>query len=157
MTEIDRRIAAIQGYIELGLPQEARAEMATLPPEAADRVDVVELEVLCCIAQRNWGTGLHHAMKLCAMAQGEPGGFVHAAYCLHELARTDEALALLMAGPPSLRRKAVFYYNVGCYNASLGRMDQALLMLEQAFLMKPELRLEARRDPDLAVLRGQLR
>lgn len=157
MTEVERRIVAAQGYLELGLLEEAREQIASLPPLAASRPDVIELDVLCCMAERRWEEALSGSMRLCALEKNEPGGYIHAAYCLHELGRTGEAREMLRSGPGSLRKKPVFYYNLGCYSARLGLVDEALRMLEIAFEQDPELRRAARKDPDLQALKEQLR
>lgn len=157
MTDTERRIAAAQGYIVLGLHAEARREITALSPDKMNRPDVIELQVLCSMGEEDWSGALEHARRLCSLEKDEPGGFIHAAYCLHELGRTDEALSTLRNGPPSLRKKAVYFYNLGCYSARLGLVEEALLMLEQAFAKEPGLRKAARKDPDLAALREQLR
>jgi tetratricopeptide (TPR) repeat protein len=157
MTDIDRHILAAQGYIELGLHAEAEVEINALPHPAQARADVQELRLLCCMGTKSWENALELARGLCTTLPTKPGGFIHAAYCLHELGRTDEALNLLLNGPPSLRQKAEYFYNLGCYSARLGMIAQALQMLEQAFQRKPALRQEARHDPDLASVREQLR
>ncbi len=156
MTETERRIAAAQGYIVLGLFADARKEMAALPPEATKRTDVVELRVLCSMGEKDWDAALIDAIWLCTLEMDEPGGYIHAAYCMHELGRTEEAFRFLRNGPPSLRKKAVYFYNLGCYSARLGRIQQALGYLEKAFAKDPALRKSARKDPDLAALREQL-
>ncbi|MBL9114711.1 MAG: hypothetical protein JNJ83_06850 [Verrucomicrobiaceae bacterium] len=157
MTETDRHILAAQGYVELGLHEEARVELAALPAILHERADVLELRLLCHMAARDWQSAFGLATKLCSTEPAEPGGFIHAAYCLHEMGRTAEAMELLVKGPASLRQKAVYFYNLGCYSACLGMVDQALTLLEQAFQRKPALRKDARHDPDLASLREQLR
>lgn len=156
MTEMDRKILAAQGYVELNLYEEARKEIAPLPRAAFDRVDVIELELLCFMGEHRWEEALALTYKLCAQEPEEPGGFIHAAYCLHELGRTNEALDLLARGPMALRTKPVYYYNLGCYLAKLGQTDQALRLLEQSFEMDGSLRSHARKDPDLHGLREKL-
>src|SRR5690349_18364185 len=103
MTELERRILAAQGYVELGLHVEARGELAHLPPDAAARVDVIELMLLCLMGEQRWAEALALTQKLCTLEPNEPGGFIHAAYCLHELGRTEEALDVLAHGPAALR------------------------------------------------------
>lgn len=156
MNEQERRILAAQGYVELGLHEEARAELARLPLQAAERVDVIELTVLCHMGDQRWAEALVLTQKLCLMEPEEPGGFIHAAYCLHELGRTTEALDLLARGPATLRTKPVYYYNLGCYLACLGQDDKALNLLRQSFEMDGSLRSHARKDPDLDRLRPKL-
>lgn len=156
MTEWDRRIVAAQGYVELGLHDEARVELLALPPEQKNRVDVIEIRVLCHMQDQQWAEALKLSQKLCRLQPEEPGGYIHAAFCLHELGRTEEALDLLSRGPSSLRTKPVYYYNLGCYLARLGQEDKALQLLKQSFEMDGDLRRDARRDPDLHNLRQQL-
>jgi tetratricopeptide (TPR) repeat protein len=156
MNEWDRRIVAAQGYVELGLHEEARGELSHLPPEVHERPDVMELNVLCHMNDHRWAEALGLAQELCRTEPDEPGGFIHAAFCLHELGRTEAALDLLASGPAALRTKPVYYYNVGCYLARLGQEEKALQVLKQSFEMDGDLRRDARKDPDLLSLRQKL-
>lgn len=156
MTETDRRIMAAQGYVELGLYNEARRELHPLPREMFDRSEVIELGLQCLMGEQRWSQALGVAHELCATAPTEPGGFIHAAYCLHEMERTLEALQVLKGGPKSLLTKPVFFYNLGCYNARLGHMDEAMKHLLRSFEMDRSLRKLARRDPDLTGVRELL-
>jgi tetratricopeptide (TPR) repeat protein len=156
MTESERRIQAAQGYVELGLHPEARAELSQLSISAAERPDALEISALCFMGEERWAEALPLTQKLCQMEPKEPGGYIHAAYCLHELGQTHEALDLLARGPVALKAKPVYYYNVGCYMAKLGQKDQALKLLEQSFEMDGSLRSYAKKDPDLASLREKL-
>ncbi len=156
MTHTDRCIAAAQGYVELGLYDAARRVLRELELEHFARADVIELGLLCLMGERRWSDALIAANELCAAAPGEPGGYIHAAYCLHELDRTAEALELLQTGPRTLHTKPVYYYNLGCYNARLGLVDHALRFLERSFEMDKSLRRLAMKDPDLATIRSHL-
>jgi hypothetical protein len=156
MTETERRILAAQGYVELSLHVEARAVLEGLPEEAGDRVDVQEILLLCLMAEARWEEALALTLRLCELEPEEPGGFIHAAFCLHELGRTEEAVDMLSRGPTALRSKPVYYYNMGCYHARLGDMERALKLLRQSFEMDGSLRQVARKDPDLDVLRPEI-
>lgn len=156
MTDIERRIIAAQGYVELGLFSDAREELAALPEGFSGRPDVLEISVLCLMGEHRWEEALDHARRLCVTEPDEPGGFIHAAYCLHEMGRTREAVDVLVRGPASLQGKAVFFYNMGCYRARLGEVDAAVEMLQKAFSKDESLRRSARRDPDLDALRPRL-
>lgn len=156
MNELERRILAAQGYLELGLPQEASEEMRHLPREAHERGDVIELTLLCLMEEKRWGDALVIAHRLCEREPRQPGGYIHAAFCLHELGRTREALDFLARGPATLKAKPVYYYNLGCYLACLGEEEKALTLLRQSFEMDGTLREHARRDPDLDRLRPRL-
>ncbi len=156
MTESERRIIAAQGYVELGLYEEAHEELSPLPAGLHDRVDVIEITLLCLMGRHHWSEALTLATKLCQQEPAEPGGYIHAAFCLHELGRTAEAVDILSRGPATLRTKPVYYYNMGCYHACLGHYDKSLVYLERAFEMDGELRQHAKKDRDLDCLRARL-
>jgi predicted Zn-dependent protease len=149
MTESNRKILAAQGYVELGLYNEARRELHSLDRDQFDRAEVIELGLQCLLGEQRWSEALAMAHALCGAAPAESSGYIHAAYCLHEMKRTDEAVRVLRDGPKSLHEKPVFYYNLACYNARLGQVADALKLLDQAFKMDPRLRRLARKDPDL--------
>ncbi|MBL9129664.1 MAG: hypothetical protein JNG86_00585 [Verrucomicrobiaceae bacterium] len=157
MTDTERRIAAAQGYVELGLHAEAREELSALPVDAHSRVDVIEITLLCLMGEKRWEEAFALAANLCEKEPAEPGGFIHAAFCLHEMDRTAEALDFLGRGPATLRTKPVYYYNMGCYHAKLGQLHKALRYLSQSFEMDDTLRGYARKDPDLDVMREYLK
>lgn len=156
MTDAERKIIAAQGYVELGLYEEAREELSPLPAAMHERVDVIEITLLCLMGRQQWAGALALATKLCQQEPAEPGGYIHAAFCLHELGKTAEAVDVLSRGPASLRTKPVYYYNMGCYHARLGHFDQSLSYLERAFEMDGDLRQHAKKDRDLDALRVRL-
>lgn len=156
MTDTKRRIVAAQGYVELGLYEQARDVLQSLPAALQDRVEVIELSLLCLMGEQRWRAALELTRKLCQVEPNEPGGYIHAAYCLHELGRTEEAVRVLLSGPTSLQSKAVYFYNMGCYRARLGEVDAAVQLLQKAFDKDETLRRIAQKDPDLAALRSRL-
>jgi tetratricopeptide (TPR) repeat protein len=145
----ERSILAAQGYLELGMFRDVWRELHGLPAKKLGRVDVLEILALSLMGEGRWQEALEVARRLRDTDPGEPGGFIHEAYCLHELGRTQEALDTLMQGPPALHDKSVFFYNAGCYRARLGDVEGALAMRRKAFEMDPHLKNSARRDPDL--------
>jgi tetratricopeptide (TPR) repeat protein len=156
MDEDYRTILAAQGYLELGMFRSAARELDTLSPERLEKPDALEIRALSLMGEHCWEQALSVAERLRATAPDQPGGFIHAAYCLHEMGCTEAALELLLHGPDSLREKPVFYYNVGCYQARLGQLDAAMETLEKSFEMESSLRKSARKDPDLQALKSKL-
>ena len=156
MDDEDRRILAAQGYLELGMFRAAAHELEGLSAPRKEKPDALEVITLTLMGGRQWDQALMSATKLQIAAPEEAGGFIHAAYCLHEMGRTEQALSLLLQGPQSLRKKSVYYYNVGCYQARLGQLDAAMETLQKSFEMESSLRKSARRDPDLQALKSQL-
>jgi hypothetical protein len=81
-------------------------------------------------------------------------GFVHTAFCLHELGQTAAAKSTLLAGESALRNEAVFFYNLACYECALGEIQPAREHLERSFALDEKYREFAEADPDLAPLRA---
>ena len=156
MTPEERCIIAAQGYLELGMFSEVWRELHSLPSEMLGRAEVLEILALSLMGEARWEEALAVAHRLREERPLEPGGFIHEAYCLHELGRTREALDLLVNGPASLRQRPVYFYNAGCYRARLGDLEGAMQMLKLSFQMDSGLRKSARRDPDLVELKDRL-
>ena len=153
---VTKTLRAASGWLELGLADEALYELQALPTEVQMLRGPLELKLAAQMERGQWNPASETARLLCLKAEDVPEFFLRAAYCLHELGQTQEALDLLARGPAVLRTKPVYYYNVGCYLACLGENDQALKLLEQSFEMDGSLRRHARKDPDLDGLRQKL-
>ena len=156
MEDFQKRILAAQGYHELGLWREAWRELDGLSEAAQNRPDILEMRVLILINERKWREALALSRQLAEIAPEEEGGWVHSAYCLHELGRTSDAINALLSAPPSLREKAIFHYNFACYSCVLGRIDAAREALFRSFALDKRYRDFARSDHDLKPLHPEL-
>ncbi|HEY8903903.1 MAG TPA: hypothetical protein VIM48_09350 [Chthoniobacterales bacterium] len=147
--QIERTLVAAQGYIELEMSSEALRTLDELPAEAQGREDVLQLRLFILMRGRRW----QDAMDVCArLRESDPQqttGYIHGAFCLHELGHTREAKELLLSGPAALLREATYYYNLGCYDAVLGNLEEAQHALEISFKMDDKFREIAKYDPDL--------
>ncbi len=156
MDEHERKIISAQGYLELGMFRDVWHELQSLPAKFLGRGDVLEILVLSLMGEARWNEALELAKRLRVGAPSEPGGFIHEAYCLHELGRTSEALEILLNGPRALHENPVFFYNAGCYRARLGDVAGAMKMLRKSFEMDASLRRSARFDTDLETIKDKL-
>jgi len=152
----ERALLAAQGYLELGMAEEALAELASVsPPECTDP-DVLELRLHVLMQAKRWDEALATAEELLRLDPVAAPAYIHGAFALHELGRTREARDFLQKGPEALRKDPTFHYNIGCYEAVLGNRDAALQSLRESFALDGAYRNFARRDPDLAVMREDL-
>ncbi|MBV9128746.1 MAG: hypothetical protein JO117_11750 [Verrucomicrobia bacterium] len=157
----NRLLLAAQGYAELGMIDEAFAELDALSPPATAarqerRAEVLHLRVQLLFQTRRWESALEVCRRLCELEPEAPQPFIHAAFCLHELGRTAEARTLLLHGPAALKREATYYYNLGCYDTALNDLVSAENHLRASFQMDKKLRDFARTDPDLVRMRHLL-
>jgi len=148
---------AAQGYFELGMLDEAWKRMGEMGVEERARPYALKLRTQLHLAAQDWKGGLAVCRQLCDVSPDDAAGYIHAAYCLHELGQTDEAREMLMDGPETLRDEPIFFYNLGCYEARLGEIDSACAWLLRSFQMDDSLRRQARRDPDLKEVWAELR
>jgi len=153
---LERSLLAAQGYIELEMPEEALEELDALPGTDQDREEVLQLRLFILLRGRIWGPALEVCEHLRTVFPECTTGFIHGAFCLHELGRTAEAKALLLSGPPSLTREATYFYNLGCYDAVLGNLEEATEHLRKSFRMDDKFREIAKYDPDLKSVSGLL-
>lgn len=138
------------GWLELGLPGEALAELESLPAEERGGRDVLELKLAAQMCCQSWNSASDTARLLCLKAADEPLFFLRAAFCLHETGDTLAACNWLLRGPKSLFEMAIFHYNLACYLWTLGEGSRARSHLRQAITMDRSFLEAAREDGDLA-------
>lgn len=146
---IERTLLAAQGYIELDMPGEALRELDELSPEEQATMEVLQVRLFIHMRARHWREAMKVCDRLRANDPQQTTGFIHGAFCLHELGQTREAKELLLRGPAALLREATYYYNLGCYDAVLGNLEEAQHAIEISFKMDDKFREIAKYDPDL--------
>lgn len=153
---LDRSLMAAQGYMELDMPKEAIEELDALGPELCENDAVLRMRLFILMKTQAWDEALAVCQRLRELFPEAAAGFIHGAFCLHENGRTAEARDLLLSGPPCLEDEATYYYNLGCYSAVLGELDDAREYVKTSFAMDEKFREIAKLDPDLKEIRKEL-
>jgi predicted Zn-dependent protease len=149
---MERHLTAAQGYLELDMPREALQELNELSEDLKSHAEIFQLKLVILMRMKEWEQGAELCRKMIARFPKLSIGYIHGAFCLHELGRTAEAKSLLISGPSSLLREATYHYNLACYEAVLGNLDEAKQYLQASFSMDHHFRAIAQRDPDLHAL-----
>ena len=144
-----RIFQAAQGYLELGMLEDALVELNSLPSAVQGRLEVLHMRLFIHMQGKCWCEALKISQIICRAHPEETAGFIHAAFCLHELGRTGEAKEVLLGGPSTLLNEATYHYNLGCYDAVLGNLEDAQAHLRVSFKLDKKFREFARTDPDL--------
>lgn len=144
------------GYAELGMDRESIAELNAIPKAYQNRPEVLQLRLHHLMMRKSWQRALTLSRKLCRIAPDCGAGFLHAGFCLNQLGRTEEARLMLLQGPATLRYEPIYFYNLGCYEALLGRTREARRHLRISFQMDESFREIAKKDPDLKILQPNL-
>lgn len=146
---LERSLLAAQGYIELEMTEEALEELDAIAKQEQHSEEVLQMRLFVYMRARRWDEALLVCRDLRKYAPECTTGYIHGAFCLHELGRTKEARDLLLDGPPILHSEPTYHYNLGCYDAVLGHPEEAVRHLEISFKMDKKFREIAKYDPDL--------
>jgi Flp pilus assembly protein TadD len=152
-------LSAATGWLELGNPREARAELRHISPPHQQRPEVLELHWRICAEEKDWSTALAVARQLVEVAPEDPTGWIHQSYCLHELRRTEEARTLLLGVAEQFSRISTVAYNLACYACQLDQPEEARRWLDRAIALigKDRVKAMALADPDLAPMHEDIR
>jgi predicted Zn-dependent protease len=151
--EHPRALLAAQGYCELSMFDEALDELGSMPVDAQQEPPSVEMRLIILMQAKRWKQALATARELTRIAPDKTIGYIHAAFCMHELGKTREARDFVLSGPETLRAEPVFHYNLACYEAVLGNLEAARAHLDKSVQLDKKFRDYAKSDPDLASLR----
>jgi len=152
----ERSLLAAQGYLELGMVDEALAELFAIETSAISDPDLIELRLHVLMQGERWSDALASAEELLLLNSSALPAYIHGAFALHELGRTAEARDLLLRGPEVLGMDPTYHYNIGCYEAVLGNRESAKRSLEKSFALDSTYRDFAKQDSDLESIRSEL-
>jgi predicted Zn-dependent protease len=152
----EQTVRIAEGYSELGMLDDALIQLDQIDTEHQGRLEILRLRVDILLRKQDWEDAHCLSLRLCDMNPNQPFGFVHAAFCLHELGRTSEAKQTLLDGPASLLDEPVYYYNLACYDTVLGNLEQAKVYLRASFRLDKSFQQLAKKDPDLQRIRDEL-
>ena len=154
-------LLAALGWLELGNPAEALAELAQVGPTQQDHPDVLEMRWSISAHQERWAEGLQAAQALLQRAPERPTGWLHQAYALRRvpdggLAKAWEALIPAFDKFP---KEAIIPFNLSCYACQMGQLDAARQWLHRAVVIggKQTIKRMALKDSDLEPLWAEIR
>ena len=150
--ETQRCLQAADGYLTLGMPEEARQEILTIagPERGASLVRRVQIRALLHL--QRWAAAERLSRESARVFPDEEEFTVQRAFALHRMAHGEEAVAVLHAAPDWIRRTGILHYNLACYEARLGDLATARQCIDAAIQMNAAMKKRARIDPDLAAL-----
>ncbi len=154
-------ISAAVGWLELGLPAEARVELARLSPAACENLDVLEVRWLVAAEQKQWEEGLALARALVRLAPARSSGWLHQAYALRRVPDGSVAKAweALLPASDKFPKEPIIPFNLSCYACQMQQLDIARLWLKRATAVGgiETIKQMALKDPDLEPLWTEIR
>jgi tetratricopeptide (TPR) repeat protein len=127
-------LSAAVGWLELGNPAEAGEEIAKISPGRLEEPDVLEVRWEVSAAGRGWEAALEVAELLVRLAPERHSGWVHRAYALRRArgGGLPQAYAALKPAFERFPRTFLISYNLACYTAQMGQLEEAWDWLQKA-------------------------
>ena len=147
-------LEAAEGWLELGNPEEAKLELEHIAPEQREHPHVLEMRWKVYAAAKQWELAVEAARALASALSDHPDGWIHWAFSLHELKRTQEAWGVLIPMADKFPDECTIAYNLACYACQLGNLKESLEWLGRALKLddKKAVRSMALADADLKPL-----
>ena len=102
---------------------------------------------------QKWGACADIAGAIIKLAPDRPFGWIHRSFALHELERTPEAFDNLLPVADKFPKVWTIPYNLACYCAQLGRLDECQDWFKKAMAIDEHtVKRVAVDDPDLKPL-----
>jgi len=144
------------GWLELGNPAEALAELELLPPGTKKHPDALEIRWLISAELQRWNEGLNVANLLVEVAPERSTGWLHRAYALRRVDNggLQQAWDALLPIVPKFPKEPTISYNLSCYACQMQQLDAARLWFKRALSAggKEHIKKMALQDPDLEPL-----
>ncbi len=147
-------LLAAEGWLDLRNPTEAVEEWKQLSAFAQKHPAGIEIHWRIQALRKQWAEALETAEALLELDESHPVGWIHRAYALHELARTEQAYDSLKPAAEKFPKETTIPYNLACYSCHLGDLSGARKWLKEAVNRKgkKEIQSIALADKDLEPL-----
>ncbi len=146
-------LQAAQGWLGLGDLVSASNELEEITPQLRTHPDVLLLRCEIYARAKKWDYVLTVAETLVKTVPKEVQGWIQRSFALHELKRTQEAFDQLLPVVDRFPKEWLIPYNLACYCARLGLLDDCQKWLKRAILIDERtVQKAAIDDPDLKPL-----
>jgi len=135
--------------------REAEAALRAIDPADQERREVAELWLALFHARGSWRKLEELANKWVLREPEEVSWWVNLAYAARRTSSVHRAHSILEQALMWHAGEAIVHYNLACYAAQLGWLEEARMRLGVAVDLDESFRELARTDPDLAPLRRE--
>ncbi len=154
------RLRAAEGWLGLGLPAEAAAELDALSPSCQRHPDVLEVRWILHAHSQRWDAALAAARELVLATPDRASGWLHRAYALRRAAGggLTQAQAALQPAAERFPKEPTIPFNLACDACQLGQLDEARNWMKRAMKVggRDVIRQMALADEDLKPLWSEL-
>lgn len=128
------RVNAAFGWLGLGSPTEARAELEAIAPAQQTHPAVLEARWALCAHERTWREAMFVADCELAAAPERCSGWLHRAYALRRVegGGLAQAWEALLPAADKFPKEPVIAYNLACYACQMKELDLCREWLNRA-------------------------
>lgn len=144
-----KHLTAAEGYLALGMPLDADAELDRIDPFCRHLPEVLELRCQVYRALENWELMRTVAKRLVDHEPENVQWMVWLAFSTRHAVSVESAKSILLEAVERHPNAAILHYNLACYEAVQGDVEVAKARLQHALKLDPSLRMQALDDPDL--------
>lgn len=148
-----RRLLAASGFAELSLFQEAVQELEELPESLKELSAVLGVWLEVYQRWQKWSEASSVATRLSEMEPKEPTWPVALAYATRRSRGLLFAKEILIQAGEKFPDCGTIQFNLACYAAQVGQLDEARQHLYRAIQIDKEFAALAKTDPDLEPIR----
>lgn len=148
-------LSHVRGYIELGLLEDAVAELNQIPLSERDRTEVLALRAIVLQETKSWTELREVAGQLLHRHPEMPDWWIMSAYATRRAEGLDSAEKILVEGARRHPQVATIQFNLGCYACQRGDLQGATSYIKNAIALDQHFQTLAATDPDLDALRKQ--
>ena len=150
------RLLAASGFAELSLFQEAVQELEELPEPLKELPAVLGVWLEVYQRWQKWSEALSVATRLTEIEPEEPSWPVALAYAMRRSRGLVFAKDILLQAGAKFPDCAAIQFNLACYAAQLGQLDEARQHLYRAIQLDKGFAAMAKTDPDLEPIRNEI-
>jgi tetratricopeptide (TPR) repeat protein len=147
--ELERALHAAEGYLYLGMPDEALRELDEADEQNRSHASLLRSRVRVLLHLKRWKEAESLSVSSSMLHPNENEFMVQRAFALHQMKRGNEAVGVLLSAPEWIRRTGILHYNLACYEAKLGDLGTARQCIRAAVELNSAFKRKARTDPDL--------
>jgi tetratricopeptide (TPR) repeat protein len=127
-------LEAARGWLMLGDASAARAELEKLTPALRQAPEVLAAEWETCAGASDWQRAYEVAQQIVSVAPDEVLGWIHRAYAARRRpgGGLPQAWDALRPAVDRFPKESLVLYNLGCYAAQMGRLEEAWDWLTRA-------------------------
>ena len=153
--ELELTLVQVAGYLELGMPQDAAEVFDELQPRLRSHPEVVAARAKVLLAAEDWEKAARVARDLTDFMEEVPEYWVWWAWATRRADSVKAAEEILERALELHSNEPVIHYNLACYAAVEGHLEEARRRLKLALRLDPAMADFAFEDPDLETIRDE--